>query len=457
MIFVGPATALVLGYMALGGDFDPALSTAQAPIIGSLSGSSPLKVTPATLQWLSGTASPTLTIATPTTDAPTQQINITGHVPFAGATVNTTPGNVNVNIAAPAAGGSEALFTITRVGVGTLASFKYQAAGSFGLFNLGGVQVLSASSTTAGYGGAVASLVFQASSISVALGSNTGWQLNAAATNFGGGTKVVGIGNAIALPTSIPTSPVYYGNAGAFEIAASGFQFHRLVSAPAITQPAPLTDVATQDLNLTPQAPFASATVNVVGGNVNVNLAVPISGTAESLFKVKRGANTVFALGPDPTSGVNFSAFFLFPYASNLNPTASNATLTVGGGILYISPYAAGSIAFRPGGSGVIGPMTIATTGIQFGSETPSFGSGSKVFGFTDATTIPTTAPAGGFVWYSHSGVPEYRTSANVAVGLPSGTAASATAGAATLSAAPVGFLTALLGGTAIKIPYYAA
>lgn len=50
-----------------------------------------------------------------------------------------------------------------------------------------------------------------------------------------------------------------------------------------------------------------------------------------------------------------------------------------------------------------------ATLGIQVGGTSATFGGGAGVLGFTDATTVPTTNPAGGLVAYSQSGVLKYR------------------------------------------------
>jgi hypothetical protein len=78
-----------------------------ATTVAAISGSTPINITPATLQWLKGTASPTLTVATQTTDTAPPKLTLGCAAPLSSASTNITAGNCVVNIPANASGTSK--------------------------------------------------------------------------------------------------------------------------------------------------------------------------------------------------------------------------------------------------------------------------------------------------------------------------------------------------------------
>lgn len=57
----------------------------------------------------------------------------------------------------------------------------------------------------------------------------------------------------------------------------------------------------------------------------------------------------------------------------------------------------------------VTGRSLFATTGVQVGAASATFGGGAGVLGITDATTVPTSNPTGGGILYSTGGAPRWR------------------------------------------------
>lgn len=116
---------------------------------------------------------------------------------------------------------------------------------------------------------------------------------------------------------------------------------------------------------------------------------------------------------------------------------ARGGTITVNGSYLSEGSVVRGNITVNSGGNytprGTAGLFSGTLTINGGGSLTPT---GTMVFGGIILGTAAPTAQAG-------------------QVGLGSGTAATATAGAATLPANPTGFLIVNIGGTVQKIPYY--
>lgn len=90
----------------------------RSNIVSSISGSSPIAITPAILQWAKSTSSPGLTHQAQTTNIATTNFTITPQAPFASATLtNRTAGSLVVNLAAPTnSGTTEAYFQVQRLG-----------------------------------------------------------------------------------------------------------------------------------------------------------------------------------------------------------------------------------------------------------------------------------------------------------------------------------------------------
>ena len=83
---------------------DVTISATGATTVNSISGASPIAITPATLQWATGTASPTLTQATAGSDVATNNLTIQSQGPFASAVTNKATGNIVVNFPTAVAG-----------------------------------------------------------------------------------------------------------------------------------------------------------------------------------------------------------------------------------------------------------------------------------------------------------------------------------------------------------------
>jgi hypothetical protein len=77
-----------------------------ATVVSAITGSTPILVTPATVEWTKATTSPVLTQATPTTDVATNNLTIQAQGPFASASTNKTPGSVIINNPAAVSGGA---------------------------------------------------------------------------------------------------------------------------------------------------------------------------------------------------------------------------------------------------------------------------------------------------------------------------------------------------------------
>ena len=87
--------------------------TTAANVLSAISGSSPINITPVTLQWISTAASPTLTQATPVADITTQNLSITAQSAFASASTFINGGNLFLKGGAKATGGTEGSVKLT--------------------------------------------------------------------------------------------------------------------------------------------------------------------------------------------------------------------------------------------------------------------------------------------------------------------------------------------------------
>ena len=90
--------------------------TNSASVVSAISGNSPIKITPAVLEWTKAIGSPTITQITPTTDASVNNLTIQSQAPFSGASVNTSPGNIILSIPAPVGGGNSSQVIVENGG-----------------------------------------------------------------------------------------------------------------------------------------------------------------------------------------------------------------------------------------------------------------------------------------------------------------------------------------------------
>jgi hypothetical protein len=148
---------------------------------------------------------------------------------------------------------------------------------------------------------------------------------------------VINFGNGV-LPSNAQ-SMTLSSSSLAFGIAS--LAWNKAVASPTLTQSAPTTDVATINLTISAQSAYASATTNIVGGNlnltaglgatsgsnyqsgnINLQLGSPLGTGSEAYVNVQRSGSTLVALGSVPTQP-GYGAVFL----GGVTPSASNAAL----------------------------------------------------------------------------------------------------------------------------------
>lgn len=401
----------------------------------AISGTSPIAITPNTLQWIQGATGPTFTQAQQANGSAPANFAITPQSPGAGAstTTNGTPGSLVVNVAAPVSTGLEAGLTINRTGAGStfIVSNAQGAYGAtfwagVGAGNPFGAQSINNAFMSVNANGGNGSVVLNGLGTNSAIALGFGGQVNHGfsqkglllfggnfnaqpAATYGGGSGWLAFLNAPTLPTSAPTNvgAFMYSNANALEVFASGLQFHQL-GTPALLQVGATTDTTPQNLVITPQAPFSGATTTAhkTPGSIVANIPLPVSGGNEGAFWVSRNGTAVAAIGPFPGIPAD-GAVWLSTTAPSITNYVLLSTTTGDTGISGTS-----SVNIVIGGQGGVSMARAISTGIQIFSGTPSFGGGTGVLGITDATVIPTSAPSGGSILYSHSGAIETYASA---------------------------------------------
>jgi hypothetical protein len=249
------------------------------------------------LNWTAGVSAPTLTQSTPTTDVATQNITFTSQAPFASATVNKSSGSFIFNNPAPISGG---LYGLT----------KHQFAGT-DCVTIGTYAGVTGGSTSYG----------------------TIWFMDAGTpttTNFGflGNQSITYLNN----PTQVTLSIGGASGTGLDLTSATAIwhpathEWLATVASPTWTQVTAASDVATQNLTISSQAPFASAVTNVKGGNVVLSVPLSLSGTPQAFVQFNSGSNIIGGIGPfwgAPSTNTNL---WLLP--AGTAATASNYTMT---------------------------------------------------------------------------------------------------------------------------------
>ena len=133
-------------------------------------------------------------------------------------------------------------------------------------------------------------------------------------------------------------------------------------ASPTISQATQTSDAACQSININPQAPYASAGTNVVGGSVNIKLAASISGTTYPNLNVAYGGTPCFvvqAYPGFPNTGVM--------YLGNVVASTANFALSGNGTSTNVNANTNGQITFTIGGNAVYLSIKSSPTGVFLG------------------------------------------------------------------------------------------
>jgi hypothetical protein len=207
-----------------------------ATVLGAVTSGSAIDVAQAAWTFRAGAGAPTLSQVTAASGVTPTGMSWSAQSPNSGSatTASGTPGGYTFNLAAPVSTGTEALFQIKRLS-SVLASV--QASGSFSVFSLGGQQIASSSPGGSLNLSAPSTISFTGAapwgSMVTGGGANRGWQFGYPnTTTFGGGDNVVGLSDALTVPTAAASAGglAIYSNAHQLETNAIAIQFNSHVS-----------------------------------------------------------------------------------------------------------------------------------------------------------------------------------------------------------------------------------
>jgi hypothetical protein len=206
----------------VGGDLSGSLPDAS---VAAISGTSPIVITPANLQWSQATVAPQLSQAQQANASNPQTITVAPQVPGAGAasTATGTPGSFVVNLGAPVSTGTEAFLQFNRAG-GFEAAFQQVPGPYTALFMGPGITPNATTNATLAVSGAGAAYFNSNNTIAAIvnfsayawLATGNGIQMVGGTPGFGGGVGVIGVTNAGTLPTTNPSGGgILYSTGGA--------------------------------------------------------------------------------------------------------------------------------------------------------------------------------------------------------------------------------------------------
>lgn len=348
---------------------------------------------------------------TRTSDTATHDFTIAPQAPFASATTtNRNPGNLLVNLALPTnSGTTEGAFRVQRSGTNIMSVKAYDNG-------TGAAELIMGNPGDTNYA------LFHNGTLHV---------------NSSGSTLYFEIGGA----------QKSYMTAATWHLTAMNLlEFDAALSTPTIYQVTAQSDVATTNLILEAQGPFASATTHKTPGNTIVNIPAPLAGTDfEGGFVVQQNGTNAIRMGYYASGTTYAGIWFMdggspsdgnFGFLGNqsvtyLNvPVGGSLTLAVGGSASYgltltgTNPATfyfgalVGTASFGTNKSGgtlaitgdaAVTGILVGNTNVQLTSGTASFGSGTGVIGITNATAVPTTNPSGGGILYSDNGALKWR------------------------------------------------
>jgi hypothetical protein len=223
----------------------------------------------------------------------------------------------------------------------------------------------------------------------------------AAAVTWAG--DLVNSGNAAQYVSALSFDATGAAGAGG-DIAIQGTATRLLwarTAAPVMAQTQQVNGSNPVDMFFRPQAPGAGAATAATGtpGNFVVDLAAEVSTGVTPGLVVKRAGTRNWTFGNGSSFGMGSGRCVI--WGGSAAPATSNWVLSTDGSGLYLqSPTS--DIFLQPAAN----PRgRISANGWQLFSSSLSFGGGVNVLGMTDASTAPTSNPAGGVAVYSKAGV----------------------------------------------------
>lgn len=188
------------------------------------------------------------------------------------------------------------------------------------------------------------------------------------------------------------------GSSSAINIAATGnvLTWAAATTAPGLAQTTAASDVATANLTLTPQPPFASASTNPVGGNCIIALSTTITGNSRPYLQIKYGSTTEWYLGPLFSSGGATAGI----YYGGSTPSASNYIVGANSTTTFINAGSGNTIGLQIAGTTVLG---ISSTGLggSSGGSGIQITSTSIALSSTTPVTLSATQYAFGFIKFT--------------------------------------------------------
>jgi hypothetical protein len=225
---------------AVTGDIAFSTSTPGATTVVSISGATPIAITPAALQWAAATASPIIEQATAASDVATQNITIQSQAPFASAVTNLTAGNIILNIPASVSGTAHGNAQVQYNG-SPVVSF-----GSVGTTNYLYMGTIGTAANTDNFISSVngANMTVSCNNVLFLNGQSQGQLLY-----------------------NNNTADLLWGN-NIINFGVTTLEWVKTITNPILLQLAQTTDTATNSLTIQAQNALAGATTNITGGNL---------------------------------------------------------------------------------------------------------------------------------------------------------------------------------------------